>query len=162
MRHAINANVVRWGLPLYSDQQAATLPAFIPLKVESKRVAEASAVIELPLGQHTLTVSGQRPIPKDAPDSFMGSLNDPHRLHLARHRPHGHACRHRDCVGQSDRLLVKISLILLPKRSTQRGRATPTHVLTAYGRAEVINNRSRYESLYYPPRSLLSPSQCGF
>jgi hypothetical protein len=38
------------------DQQAATLPAFIPWKVESKRVAEASAITELPLGQQTLTV----------------------------------------------------------------------------------------------------------
>ena len=58
MRHGINANVVRRWLPLYRDQQAATLPAFIPLKVESKRVAEASAIIELPLGQQTLTVKG--------------------------------------------------------------------------------------------------------
>ncbi len=36
MRHVINANVVRRWLPLYRDQQAVALPAFIPLKVEPK------------------------------------------------------------------------------------------------------------------------------
>lgn len=56
MSHGINANVVRRWLPLYRDQQAAALPALIPLKVESKRVAEAPAIIKLPLGQQTLTV----------------------------------------------------------------------------------------------------------
>ncbi|WP_347908032.1 transposase [Pseudomonas grandcourensis] len=35
MSHGINANVVRRWLPLYRDQQAVALPAFIPLKVES-------------------------------------------------------------------------------------------------------------------------------
>ena len=56
MSHGINANVVRRWLPLYRDQPVATLPAFIPLKVESKPVAQASAIIELPIGQQTLTV----------------------------------------------------------------------------------------------------------
>ncbi|AZF01993.1 Mobile element protein [Pseudomonas orientalis] len=56
MSHGINANVVRRWLPLHRNQQVATLPAFIPLKVESKQVAEAPAIIELPLGQQTLTV----------------------------------------------------------------------------------------------------------
>ncbi|AGE24470.1 ISPpu14, transposase Orf1 [Pseudomonas poae RE*1-1-14] len=56
MSHGINANVVRRWLPLYRDQQAATLPAFIPLKVEAKRKSETLAIIELPLGQQTLTV----------------------------------------------------------------------------------------------------------
>ncbi|RMU76798.1 Transposase [Pseudomonas syringae pv. apii] len=33
MSHGINANVVRRWIPLYRDQQAVALPAFIPLKV---------------------------------------------------------------------------------------------------------------------------------
>ena len=33
MRHGINANVVRRWLPLHRDQQAVSLPAFIPLEV---------------------------------------------------------------------------------------------------------------------------------
>jgi transposase-like protein len=57
MRHGINANVVRRWLPLYRDQQAVALPAFISLNVESKRVAEAPAIIESSLGQQTLTVT---------------------------------------------------------------------------------------------------------
>ncbi|MCD5975602.1 IS66-like element accessory protein TnpA [Pseudomonas quasicaspiana] len=56
MSHGINANVVRRWLPLFSDQQASTLPAFIPLKVEAKRKVEALPTVELSLGQQTLTV----------------------------------------------------------------------------------------------------------
>ncbi|MEO8645720.1 transposase [Pseudomonas sp.] len=56
MSHGINANVVRRWIPLYHDQQAVTLPAFIPLKVEPKPKTEALAIIELALGQQTLTV----------------------------------------------------------------------------------------------------------
>ncbi|NWD66888.1 transposase [Pseudomonas gingeri] len=56
MSHGINANVVRRWLPLFSDQQTSTLPAFIPLKVELKRKVEALATVELSLGQQTLTV----------------------------------------------------------------------------------------------------------
>ncbi|MCP1489706.1 transposase-like protein [Pseudomonas fluorescens] len=56
MRHGINANVVRRWIPLYRDQQAVALPAFIPLKVEPKRKTEALAIIECPLGQQMLTV----------------------------------------------------------------------------------------------------------
>ncbi|WP_455913142.1 IS66-like element accessory protein TnpA [Pseudomonas syringae] len=51
MSHGINANVVRRWLPLFSDQQASTLPAFIPLKVEPKRKVEALATVELSLGR---------------------------------------------------------------------------------------------------------------
>jgi len=56
MRHCITANVVRRWIPLYRDQQAVVLPAFIPLEVEPKRKAEALTIIELPLGQQTFTV----------------------------------------------------------------------------------------------------------
>ena len=56
MSHGINANVVRRWLPLYPDQQTVALPAFIPLKVEPQRKTEELAIIELPLGQQTLTV----------------------------------------------------------------------------------------------------------
>ncbi|MBX8515172.1 IS66-like element accessory protein TnpA [Pseudomonas cichorii] len=59
MRHGINANVVRRWIPLHRDQQTVALPAFIPLEVtpvESKQKTEASAIIELPLGQQVLTI----------------------------------------------------------------------------------------------------------
>lgn len=64
MSHGINANVVRRWLPLYRDQQTIALPAFIPLKVEPQRKTEALAIIELPLGQQTLTVKWQTSDPE--------------------------------------------------------------------------------------------------
>ena len=54
--HGINANVIRKWLPLYRDQPPATLPAFIPVKVSPKKQAELSVIIELPFGEHTITV----------------------------------------------------------------------------------------------------------
>lgn len=54
--HGINANVVRKWLPLYRDQPATTLPAFIALNTEPQSRPTAAVIIELPLGQQTLTV----------------------------------------------------------------------------------------------------------
>ncbi|WP_321836838.1 IS66-like element accessory protein TnpA [Pseudomonas kulmbachensis] len=54
--HGINANVIRKWLPLYRDQLPAALPAFVPLRASPKRPEEASATVELPLGEQTLTV----------------------------------------------------------------------------------------------------------
>ena len=54
--HGINANVIRKWLPLYRDQPTATLPAFVPVKVAPKKQTEASAIIELSLGEQTITV----------------------------------------------------------------------------------------------------------
>jgi hypothetical protein len=59
---------------LYRDQEAqeaATLPAFIPLKVEIKRKTEMLAIIKLPLGHQTLTVKPHTPTLKVAPDSSV-------------------------------------------------------------------------------------------
>ncbi|WP_223524357.1 IS66-like element accessory protein TnpA [Pseudomonas sp. A-B-26] len=59
IRHGINPNVVRRWIPLYRDQQAAALPAFIPMKVtpvEPKQKIGVSAIIELPLGEQSITV----------------------------------------------------------------------------------------------------------
>ena len=56
MSHGINANVVRKWLPLYRNQPPATLPAFIALKTEPKCRPATWVIIELPLGQQTLTV----------------------------------------------------------------------------------------------------------
>jgi transposase-like protein len=56
VKHGINANVIRKWLPLYRDQSSAELPAFIPLKIEPKRRPETSVIIELPVGDQTLTV----------------------------------------------------------------------------------------------------------
>ncbi|SDO02430.1 IS66-like element accessory protein TnpA [Pseudomonas azotoformans] len=54
--HGINANVIRKWLPLYRDQPPATLPAFVPVKVAPTRQAESSVIIELPVGEQTITV----------------------------------------------------------------------------------------------------------
>jgi transposase-like protein len=54
--HGINANAIRKWLPLYRDKPPATLPAFVPVKVAPKSQAEASAIIELPFGEQTLTL----------------------------------------------------------------------------------------------------------
>lgn len=54
--HGINANVIRKWLPLYRDQPPAVLPAFVPLGATPKRQAEASAIIELPLGEQSITM----------------------------------------------------------------------------------------------------------
>ena len=54
--HGINANVIRKWLPFYRDQPPAPLPAFVPVKVAPKRQAEASAIIEVPFGEQTITV----------------------------------------------------------------------------------------------------------
>ena len=56
IRHGINANVIRKLLPLYRDQPPATLPAFVPVRATPKRTAEASVIIELPLGEQSVTV----------------------------------------------------------------------------------------------------------
>ena len=56
IRHGINANVIRKWLPLYRDQLPAALPAFVPARVTPKRPAEAAVIIELPLGEQSITV----------------------------------------------------------------------------------------------------------
>ena len=58
LRHGINANLVRKWIPIYRDQQASVLPAFIPLKLEAAAipVRQAVARIDIPYGQQTLTV----------------------------------------------------------------------------------------------------------
>lgn len=55
-RHGVNASSLRKWMPLYRDQPPAALPAFIPLTPTPKRLAEASATIEVPLGEQSITV----------------------------------------------------------------------------------------------------------
>ncbi|MBN3967631.1 transposase [Pseudomonas gregormendelii] len=54
--HGINANVIRKWLPVYRDRSAAALPAFVPLRASPKRSAEALAIIELSVGEQSITV----------------------------------------------------------------------------------------------------------
>ncbi|WP_248916955.1 IS66-like element accessory protein TnpA [Pseudomonas moorei] len=54
--HGINANVIRKWLRLYRDQPPAAFPAFVPLRAAPKRQTEALAIIELPLGEQSITV----------------------------------------------------------------------------------------------------------
>ncbi len=54
--HGINANVIRKWLPLYRDQLPAALPAFIPLRAAPKQQTQGLAIIELPLGEQSITV----------------------------------------------------------------------------------------------------------
>jgi transposase len=56
IRHGINANVIRKWLPLYRDQPPAVLPSFVPVRATPKRPSEASVIIELPLGEQSITV----------------------------------------------------------------------------------------------------------
>ena len=56
IRHGINANVIRKWLPLYRDQLPAALPAFVPARVTLKRPVEPAVIIELPLGEQSITV----------------------------------------------------------------------------------------------------------
>lgn len=54
--HGINANVIRKWLPIYREQLPVTLPPFVPLRAAPKRQPEVSAIIELPLGEQSITV----------------------------------------------------------------------------------------------------------
>ncbi len=54
--HGINANVIRKWLPIYRDKQVASLPAFVPLQPVSKRQADETVVVALPLGGQIITV----------------------------------------------------------------------------------------------------------
>lgn len=59
MGHGINPNVVRRWIPLFRDQRTVALPAFVPVKiapVDPKPKPQASAIIELPLGEQPITV----------------------------------------------------------------------------------------------------------
>ena len=105
VRHGINVNLVRKWIPAYRDILVSALPAFVPMKLESQTQPnqQMSVGIEVPFGQQTLTVKWPSSVPKGVPDSSVGLPSDPHRLHLARHRAHGHACRHRNCAGCSGR-----------------------------------------------------------
>jgi transposase-like protein len=57
-RHGINANLVRKWIPAYRDLQAPVLPAFVPMKLESRAQfdQQMSISIEIPFGQQKLTV----------------------------------------------------------------------------------------------------------
>jgi transposase-like protein len=54
--HGINADVIRKWLPLYGDQSTAALLAFVPLRASPKRPAEALAIIELSVGEQSITM----------------------------------------------------------------------------------------------------------
>lgn len=59
MSHGINPNVVRRWIPLFRDQQTVALPAFVPVNIAvaaPKPKPQASAIIELPLGEQPITV----------------------------------------------------------------------------------------------------------
>lgn len=92
----INANVIRKWLPLYRDHPSAAFTAFVPLRAAPKRQTEALAIIELPLGEQSITLKWPVSDLKAAPALSVDLHNDSHRPHLACHRAHGHACRHRD------------------------------------------------------------------
>ncbi|MNB84882.1 hypothetical protein D3C76_1106540 [compost metagenome] len=62
---AINANAIRKWLPLYRDQSAVELPAFVPLRASPKRPTEALAIIELSVGEQTVTVKWPTSDPED-------------------------------------------------------------------------------------------------
>ncbi|SEJ94606.1 transposase [Pseudomonas sp. NFR16] len=59
LRHGINTNLVRKWIPIFRDQLPSTLPAFVPLKLETASVPAQQAVanIEIGFGKQTLMVS---------------------------------------------------------------------------------------------------------
>lgn len=59
LRHRINTNLVRKWIPVFRDQLPSTLPAFVPLKLETSSVPvqQALANIEIAFGKKTLMVS---------------------------------------------------------------------------------------------------------
>tara|TARA_B100000749_G_scaffold45711_1_gene31994 strand:- start:39 stop:416 length:378 start_codon:yes stop_codon:yes gene_type:complete len=76
IRHGINANVIRKWLPVYRDQVATTLPAFVPVQSVPKRTVTVDevVVIVLPLGSKSITVKW----PASDPDGcarFIRSLS---------------------------------------------------------------------------------------
>ena len=74
INHGINANVIRKWLPIYRDKPAVSLPAFVPLQPMSKRHADETVVIALPLGDKSITVKW----PSSDPDGcarFIRSLS---------------------------------------------------------------------------------------
>ena len=74
IRHGINANVIRKWLPVYRDQAATTLPAFMPVQPLPKRTVDEVVVIVLPLGSKSITVKW----PASDPDGcarFIRSLS---------------------------------------------------------------------------------------
>jgi transposase-like protein len=54
--HGINANVIRKWMPLYREQPATSLPAFVPLKAAPKRPSESLAIVELSVSGQSITV----------------------------------------------------------------------------------------------------------
>jgi transposase-like protein len=58
LRHGINANLVRKWIPAYRDPQESALPAFVPMKLDTRAQLnqQASASIEVPFGQQKHTV----------------------------------------------------------------------------------------------------------
>ena len=74
IRHGINANVIRKWLPVYRDQAATPLPAFMPVQPLPKRTVDEVVVIVLPLGSKSITVKW----PASDPDGcarFIRSLS---------------------------------------------------------------------------------------
>ncbi|MBK0057173.1 transposase [Pseudomonas sp. S44] len=59
LRHGINTNLVRKWIPIFRDQMPSTLPAFVPLKLETPSVPaqQALANIKISFGKQTLMVS---------------------------------------------------------------------------------------------------------
>ncbi|MDD1014197.1 IS66-like element accessory protein TnpA [Pseudomonas rubra] len=56
INHGINANVIRKWMPLYREQPAAALPAFVPLRATAKRPNDGTVTIELPFGEQAMTL----------------------------------------------------------------------------------------------------------
>ena len=77
LRHGINSNLVRKWIPIYRDQQACALPAFVSLKLETAAATPARqdvARIDISSGQRTFTVNW----PTSDPDGcarFISSLS---------------------------------------------------------------------------------------
>ncbi|EKT4480463.1 transposase [Pseudomonas putida] len=62
--HGINASVIRKWMPLYREQPATSLPAFVPLKAAPKRPSESLAIVELSVSGQSITVKWPSSVPE--------------------------------------------------------------------------------------------------
>lgn len=74
-----------------------------------KRHSDETMVIALTLGDKSITVKWPIPTRMAAQVLSATSRNDTHRRHLAYQRAHGHARRHRNCIGPRGRGKVHLS-----------------------------------------------------
>ncbi|MGX0890792.1 transposase [Pseudomonas sp. ADAK2 TE3594] len=96
--HNLNANLVHKWIRVDAQKNLTLQTAFIPIKtsppVAMNQTLPATIRIEVPHSKGVIVVSWPAEMQRHTPRSYETCCDDPHRLHLARHRAHGHARWH--------------------------------------------------------------------